>query len=406
MKGFMNQENWFPFLGVYPIAFARAGLSREGQKRVYLEQDAAFQSGDLYSSFGVSYPNEVFVGEFSRVLAFIHDRANGEASGLSDIGARITSTLTVEPQFALPANTLSSDFILGSFSLGALGSSNKQVRFRKDFMLPMNEKVENALGAMFLTKLPGQYKVFAFDEQEGKQFSLDDVVDPALWLPPVIPFFANSFNELRIIKVKPLVVTNEATAADPLFETETRTFEIKGAEHVTYTIDYKGAPPAPRGDIDPLDKRTFTAPVLGGPQVTHNLAITATYDPGNDIFKSRGKLHDQITLPAASLVNECQDLNIVIAPIVVSRVGAATPVKATETAEFSASISPQQIARTSADIPGVTTQANLTSLGNRPATLLFRPPDTVPAAQDVTFRLTFGTAPHVLTIDITVQITP
>ena len=53
------------------------------------------------------------------------------------------------------------------------------------------------------------------------------------------------------------------------------------------------------------------------PKVTHHLAIIAKYLPGHNIFKAKGKLHEKITLPGASLINVCQDLDIVIAPITV-----------------------------------------------------------------------------------------
>lgn len=391
LKGFMNSENWFPLLGLYPMALFRAGLD---QTRVYFEQDASFQSGDLYSSFGVSYPNEIFVGEFSRVLSFVKTRATDPASGLSDLGNQITRALTIEPQVVPPGKT-SRDMILGTTSAGGT-----LVRFRKEFMIPINEKVENTMGAMFLSNTPGDYKVRAFDEWTGQDFSLDNVVDPAIWLPPFIPFFPANFNDLRIIKVKPLSVKTLFTAAAPLFETEATTFTIDGADHVTYTIDYKGAPPAPRGDIAFL---TFTAPVLAGPQVTHHLAITAAYLPNHDIFKSKGKLHDQITLPPASLTNVCQDLDIVIAPIVVDPVG---PVKAGVSAEFNASISPQRIDLLTGPIAEATVQADLRTLGGRPAKLRFRAPDKVNVAQDVRFRLTFGAVPHTRAIEVTIHVTP
>jgi RHS repeat-associated protein len=391
LKSFMNQENWFPALGLYPLTlWFRAG---DDQTRVYFEQDASFQSGDLYSSFGVSYPNEIFVGEFSRVLSFIKTRATDPASGLSDLGNSVTRALTIEPQ-AIPAGKTARDLVLGTTSAGG-----NLVRFRKEFMLPIHEKVENAIGAMFLSTTPGEYKVRAFDEWSGADFSLDNMVDPALFIPPIIPFFPASFNELRIIKVKRLGVQREFTAAAPLFETEQTTFTITGAEHVNYSIEYKGAPPAPRGDIAVL---TFTAPRLAAGQVTHHLAIKATYLPDHSIFRSSGKLHDLVTLPAASLSNVCQDLDIVIAPIVVDAVG---PVRVGTSVQFNASISPQRIDPVT--VPAeARVQADLRTLGGRPARLTFRAPSNVNTAKDVVFRLTFGTAPHTREIDVTIRVQP
>lgn len=385
LRGFMNSENWFPLLGLYPIALARGGFD---QSRMYFEQDASFQSGDIYTAFGVAYPHEIFVGEYSRVLSFIIDRSTDPASGLSDLGSQITRALTIEPK-VVPGGKAARDLVLGSTSAGG-----NLVRFRKEFMIPMNDKVENTMGAMFLSTTPGDYRVLAFDEWRGQDFSLDNMVDPAIWLPPFIPFFPTNFNDLRLIKVKPLEVKKQFTAADPLFETEATTFTVKGADHVAYTIEYKGAPPVPPGVIAGL---TFTAPQVGA-QLTHHLQIVATYQANHDIFKAKGKLHGPINLPAATLRNVCQDLDVVIAPIVVD---AVAPVKAGKSVEFKVSIPPTTITRFGGNIPEATVQASLDKLGGRPCRMLFRAPDKVNAQQDVHFNLNFGA--KVIPITITVQ---
>lgn len=395
LKGFMNRDNWFPLLGVYPIAYAMAGFD---QSRMYFEQDAAFQSGDLYTGFGVSYPNEIFVGEFSRVLAFIEGRGAGDlATGLSARGRQITRALTVEPDSGIiPAGKTSRDLILGTANVGG----SNEVRFRKEFMIPFHDNVENVMGAMFLTNTPGNYKVLSFNQRTGTNFSLDNMVDPAVWLPPFIPFFPTSFNELRIIKVKKLTVEKEFTNANPLFETEATTFVIKGAQSVTYTIDYRGPRPAVPGTINRL---TFTAPKLAAGAVTHQLAITSQYRADHEIFKGKGKLHDKIALPAANLTNVCQDLDVVVAPITVDAVAAT---KAGKSVQFNASIAPSNIQRLGAAIPEAAVQADLKPLGGRPGKLLFRAPNKVNAAQDVKFRLTFGIAPNHRDIDITIRVEP
>jgi hypothetical protein len=99
----------------------------------------------------------------------------------------------------------------------------------------------------------------------------------------------------------------------------------------------------------------------------------------------------------------CQDLDVVVAPMTV---GAAGPVKAGKTAEFNASVVPSNIRLTSAAIPEAATQADLKSLGGRPAKLFFRAPNKVNAAQDVKFKLTFGTAPNHREIDVTIRVEP
>jgi hypothetical protein len=110
-----------------------------------------------------------------------------------------------------------------------------------------------------------------------------------------------------------------------------------------------------------------------------------------------------MTLPAASLKNVCQDLDIVIAPIVVDTV---PPVKAGKSIQFKASIKPQRIDPITAPIPEATVQADLKALSGRPAKLAFRAPNKVNTAQDVKFRLTFGTVPHTLTKEVTIRVEP
>jgi len=397
LNSFLNRESWFPLLGVYPMALFRAGLD---QRRMYLEQDASFQSGDLYTSFGVSYPNEIFVGEYSRLIAFIQARGYGDlATGISKQPKNLTRILTVKTP-PPPAGKTATDLVAGSVSVGV-----DEVRFRKEFMIPMNEKIENAAGAMFAANTKGEYQVLSWNEfgNPPAGFILDNMVDRALWLPPFIPFFPTSFNDLRKVKVKELGLDKKFVHGDPLFETEAHKFVITGAKNVTYTIAYRVPPPAPapavQGTINGL---TFTAPPVAAEE-KHTLQISCIYPPGHDIFKARGKAHGQITLPAANLTNVCQDLEIVIAPIVVN---AAGPVKMGTTKEFDASIAPRVITLTSAPIPEAAVQARLTSKGGRPAKLTFFAPNKVNAPTDVKFHLVFGTAPNEKPMDIAIRVEP
>ena len=154
-------------------------------------------------------PNKVFVEEYAGHRLCSPDRAGGLASGISHRGRGITRTLTVKTPSPSVGKT-AVDLVPGSVSVGAV-----EVRFRKEVMLPMHEKIENAVGAMFAANTPGEYTVLS----QGQ--SLDDMVDPALWLPPFIPFFPASFNDLRKINVKALGTDKEFTQANPLFETGT-----------------------------------------------------------------------------------------------------------------------------------------------------------------------------------------
>ena len=398
LLSFLNRESWFPLLGLYPIALLRSGFK---QQKIYFEQDASFQSGALFpdgkggGGFGVSYPNEVFVGEYSRVIAYVPpDRAKGLASGISHRGRGITRTLTVKTPSPSVGKT-AVDLVPGSVSVGA-----DEVRFRKEVMLPMHEKIENAMGAMFAANTPGEYTVLS----QGQ--SLEDMVDPALWLPPFIPFFPASFNDLRKINVKALGVDKQFTHDSPLFETEAHTFVVTGAKNLTYALAYKVPHPPPQPAVQGVitNDRTFTAPALAAAvEEKHTLQIICTYQPDDDIFKARGKAHGKVTLPPANLTNVCQDLEIVIAPITVTEV-VPGPVSALGTKEFRASIAPRVIG-TPTNVPEAFVQARLTSDGGRPAKLTFFAPSRVNATTDVVIPLTFGAAPG-KQIDLRVTVEP
>jgi hypothetical protein len=155
LSGFLNRENWFPGPGFYLIALLLAGLKNQG--RVSFEQDAAFQSGDLYSRFTVSQPNEVFVGQFSRVHAFIHARSGAaSAFGLSALGDGISNVLTVEyePPQAPSLKPLES-VIAGSILIAP-----DRVKFRENWLIPMKSKATNGclLRGKFTRKLSHPYR--------------------------------------------------------------------------------------------------------------------------------------------------------------------------------------------------------------------------------------------------------
>jgi RHS repeat-associated protein len=377
LSGILNRENWFPFLGLYCLSFYKAGLD---QTKVSFEQDASFQSGEVYTPFTISKPNEVFVGQFSRVYAFVYGRDLDTRFGLSASGT-VVEALTVQPP-AVPAGSTLQDMVAGS--MPSATNPATQVRFRQNWLIPIRARVENVIGALFAATVPGDYRLHTPSELAGS--------------PERMLFFSADFHELRTIAVKPLVVT---PVVNPIFETEAVTFVIAGDPAATYALRYKGTPPAQPGV---LAGQSFVAPeLLTATPVTHSLEITATYAADAAIF-SGPEQAGAVRLTPAERTNVCQDLSFDVAPIVVAAIPA---VAAGASIQFDTPIAAAAATITSPMPAGATIPASVQLGTGRPATLTFFAPDAVAAAIDVTFDLRFGTAPGpVKTVNMTVQVNP
>jgi tyrosinase len=369
LSGLLNRENWFPLLGFYPLSLAAAGFD---QSRVNFEQDASFESGDIYNPFTISSPNEIFVGEFSRVHAFVYGRGAGDTgSGLSKLGDRLVDSLTVEPP-PPPAGKTATDMVAGSFDSGRLAG---QVHFRENWMIPMKSKAANVLGALFAASAPGSYRLHTPGELDRVQRML---------------FFSADFFELRTITVKPLVITPALGTPHELVETEELTLSITGDPAAVYSLRYKGTAPANAGVITGL---RFSAPALaaGAAPEVHELEIVATYAADAAVFSGPGQ-EGTIRLTEAQRSNVCQEVQLRISPITVPAIG---PVSAGASTTFQMPIPPVAVPTVTTPLPaGATVNASVTNGTGRPATLTFRAPDRVDAAVDVTFDMLYRVAPE------------
>jgi YD repeat-containing protein len=378
LSKFLNRDSWFPLLGLYPIGFAMAGGN---QQRMHFEQDASYHSGDLYNNFATGTPAEIYVGQFSRVMAFLMGRGAGDtATGLSDINALEYLTVETPTIAGVQAETM---------VFGGLRSASRagRVRFRENYYMHLNDKIENAVGAFFAASQPGTYILHVPSEL------------PAGTMVNTIGFDAD-FQKLRTITVKALAVAPVGSATDPLFETETLKFTISGDAKAKYELQYNGAVPPLALIFDAADSQRVTVPV--GAIGTHTLDIKATYQRTNEIFKGGGQI-DDVALTDAQLSNICQALPVTVQALTAPVIAA---VQAGTNTTFQTPIAPASITVTSPLPAGATINASVINGSGRPATLTFVAPDAVTAAGDVIFDLVFGSGANTKTIPVTVRITP
>jgi RHS repeat-associated protein len=381
LSRFLNRDGWFP-LGLYPLSLLAAGFDED---RLPNEQDAAYHSGDLYTNILLSNPTEIFVGQFSRIFAFIQARVPGDelARGLSDTGAPLNIL-----QVQLPAGGSAADVA------GAVPTTATSVRFRENYYIPLSDKVENAVGAFFAASRPGIYTLTAIDPGGSNTLDLAKTV--------VFKFaFDVDFLEQRKLTIKPLTVTPTPTAAAPVFETEEVRFTISGDSSAAYQIRYRGAPPAPPGTIAGL---RFTAPVLpaGSATATHQLEIIAAYPEAHPVFRGPGQ-SGASRLTAEQRTNVCQALDVVINQLVAPVIPA---VSAGATTTFPMPIAPRSVNITSPLPAGAAINARVLIGGGRPAQLTFLAPNAVSAPTTVTFEMRFGSAGNQKTVTVSVLVNP
>jgi RHS repeat-associated protein len=383
----LNRDGWLPLLGFYPLAWFRSGFN---QSRVHFEQDAGYHSGDLYTNLAVSQPSEIFVGQFTRLMGFLSGRGAGDtAVGLADESVLFFLTVEVPAALGDPAAVVA----------GAITVGGNQARFRENYYIPLEDRVENAIGVFFVTSRPfpqsdpraavpaDEYVVHVKDELT------EDVVR-------TVSFDADFF-ELRKLKVKPLVVTPAISATEPIFETEQVVLTIAGDPSASYEVLYVGAPPVPALLLDrTADGPRITAPVAGPP--THLLQITATYPDDDPIFQGAGQ-KGPARLTAEQRTNLCQQLEVTVAAIADVDLGG---VKAGTSADFSVPIPPVSATVTSATPAGATINASVVIGTGRPAQMTFAAPDAVAAPSIVTFVMQFGTGAVGKAVNGRAQVTP
>jgi hypothetical protein len=397
LSKFLNSDFWFP-LGMYPLSLM---FAHGDEDRLPNEQDAAFHSGDLYTDILLSKPPEIFVGHFNAIYAFIHPRAyptgdeGNVARGISDVGPVNILTVALPSPPAGTTQQQIADQVNGGDFDGA-----SEINFREDWLVQMDDRIENVVGAFFSTSFPGTYTL----KSQGST-AKDNIVCGI--------FFDVDFLKLAKVVVKELNL--RTTPADvvldagkyKIFETEKITFEIIGITGVTYALRFVPDIPVNQGTLNAVSNNVVSYQAPAFPAATHQVIqkvqVTITYPPDHPIFLGPGQ-KASTRLKADQLVNFCQELTFQIDELKAPVIGT---VKAGAKKDFEMPIAPTGQPNVTSPLPaGATIQARVTSEGGRPAKLTFIAPDHVTAATDIIFNMDFGIAPNQKSIPTTVRVEP
>lgn len=373
----LNRDSWLPLFGWYPLAMAVAGFD---QRRVSFEQDASFQSGDTYTNIAAARPNEVFVGQFARLYEFQNTRFSTISQSLPNL------SMLLAVQVPVDATNTAAD-IAARIPGCSLVPGTSQVVMQENRYVRFSDQVENAVGAFFVTRHPGDYVL-----QSAGALTPDQIVFQG--------FASTDFLKLSTLTVKPLSITPDPAQA--VFETEQVTFTIHGDDAAAYGLRYApGVAGAGR-----LSVRQYTAPLVAPPgsgSIQERLDVTASYDPSLGVLQGPGELAHALT--AADLTNVAQELTFRVQELVAP--AAVGPVAAGGSVEFEMPIAPRLVTVTSPMPAGATVNARVLMLGGRPARMRFLAPDSVPAATAVTFDMEFGADPAIRkVVSLSVQVTP
>ena len=365
-----NRDSWLPGLGFYVISVIAAGGD---QSRTPFEQDAAYHSGDLYTSITTSDPSTVYVGQFTRVFAFVDTRKatsgleGDDAAGIADpqLRSSVSEQLSVEARSGGAVNTA----VIGTVPASTAG----EVRFRENWFLPLRDDVGNAVGALFAASAAGTYRLHSGGE----------LTDAGV----VMGGFASVGDlESRTITVKALTITPDPT--QHLFETEQVTFKVDGDTTAVYAL--RGAAgAAPTGAVGGL---AYTARVLPAGTATADdaLELTATYAADHPVFRGGGQL-DRDNLLAEQRTNLCQAVTLTVDELTVA---APAPMAAGSTLDIETPIAPSGIDIAPPANPAQVTGAlRIMNLGGRPGKLQVLAPAAVTVAVDFNVTLHFGTDP-------------
>lgn len=137
----VNFDNWFPLIGVYELDLMFGG----GQSKSFFERDAGASSGDTYGTVIEVEEDEIYVGQFTRLVGADVRTQPGSV-------ARRSITWSVTPNAPLPAGSPGADatprLIAGAPNLINLDRNNTA---------PV--QVVNGQGLYFHTTAPGTYSV-------------------------------------------------------------------------------------------------------------------------------------------------------------------------------------------------------------------------------------------------------
>jgi hypothetical protein len=366
LSRFLDHDSWLPGLGIYFLALYVTGFD---EIRLPTEQEAAYYSGDLYTTIVVADPCEVYVGQIARLYAFVQMRGAG---GLATQDA--ASTLQVQLPPCAPADL---DSIASKVSGSLLVPGTNQVRFRTHRFLPMNEKAGNVVGVLFNSSQPGTYLLRAPGQLPiGKEVVF-------------VGAFDVGFLKASRITVKPLEI--KPSPADPIYETAWVNFDIKGGSP-KYTMSF---PPAPYAAIGQLNSPLYQAPLVpdGKDTVEETVQVFADYGDKDPLFKGPGQAAPG-TLPASERHLFCEEHKLVIQKLTPPNV---PPVKAGSSCTFLMPLKPGQVALDPATVKpaGATTIAAVVDKGMNDAgktEIVFWAPDKVLADTTFEVTLTYATA--------------
>jgi YD repeat-containing protein len=384
LSSLLNRDSWFPGLGLYLLGFYITSAQNTDDSRSPFEQDAAYHSGDLYTSIPLSEPREVFVGQFSRLVGFVQARFGGVAQRGDP-----ATLLSIR----LPAGGNVAD-VIGGADNGTDGTT-QLVRLRQNWLLSFNPRVENVVGGLFAASSPGTYLLEMPGQLRDDSGALPDDVVLAGAMP-------TAFTERDRVIVRD-VVTEPATTRD-IFETERVTYAMQARDtSASYALRFPGGA-AGQGQVDGL---SYTAP-LHSAATSQALEMTASYPATHPVFTGPGQEGDA-RLTEAQRTNLVRAFTLTIREITLPAVG---PVAAGASVEFELPIAPREAVVTSARPAGASTDARVTIAAGRPARLTFFAPDAVTAAGPVDVELRFGLDPAGFpaaarkTMALQVQVTP
>lgn len=256
-----------------------------------------------------------------------------------------------------------------------------RVYFTTNYRIPMNDYIENTLGAFFATSRPGVYEIKAPD-MKG------------------VDYIGHSK-----LKVKPLRVSTTPSA--PVYETEEIAFSITGVAGFSYKLGFVPAStplvPATDGEIDPSGRR-YIAPMVAPATPPRRLQILATYEAGNAVFTAPGQKPSRI--PADRLTNVCHEVDLKLQTITVPPIG---PVRARSVTALTMPIAMRtwRVTNIAPALPvGVANPSVVIQSEGRPPTVSFVAP-AVTARTTLDLVLTFGTnADHQKTVTLNITVNP
>ena len=379
LSSFLNRDSWFPGLGVAALQWI---MARGVDARVPLEQEAGWKSGTLYTTIVTGRPSKIRVGQFARVFAFLR---GAERTGISSSN-RVVSGITMELPPPDGVNPLTADQIAAQVHGAVLVPGSREVSFRERRFIPMQDRVENVVGAFFSTSQPGTYTLKApgtAKEPIDSRFGFD--VD---------------FLDLGTVTVEALTVLPKPV--EDFYETERVDFDIRGDDTASYELRFL---PGSAGNLGTIAGKRYTIPTLaaGVASAKQKVQIIARYKPDNPIFRGPGQRDESLLLPE-DLVNLCEEHELAIKQLTAPTID---PVHAGTTVEFTTPIAPREARVTSAVPAGAIVNGRIVIGTGRPAKLQLIAPNNVAADTPMTFELDFGPDPAFRkTIPVTVTVHP